>query len=325
MKYGAAMKLRGSCLAAAVVLICSTASAQPSWKDRQRAAQLTQQGKILVKKGEVGEAADKFREADQLSPAPSVKLELARMLLALAKLREAKEVAEACIADKPQQWMDKKAQKDCETLLVEVGDRTPTLALSVFEPEASKVAIEVDGEPGDTGEPTALDPGEHTVVATAEGYLEYRETFTLKEGERKALEITMTKATAEVVEAPAEKEASGGLSPIPAYISWGVGAVGLGLGVGFGIAAIQSTNDVLREYGCEDDVCPEAAADDLETAKLNGNVSTAGFVIGFAGILTGTILFVFSDVVQGEESDAPEAARVLPVVGPGYLGVAGSF
>ena len=324
MKYGPAMKLRGSCLTVALVLVCSTAVAQPSWKDRQRAAQLTQQGKILVKKGEIGEAADKFREADQLSPAPSVKLELARILVAMAKLREAREVAEACKDDKPQQWIDKKAQKDCEALLVEIGERMPTLALSVFEPEASKVTIEVDGEPAETGEPIELDAGEHTVVATAAGYQEFRETFTLNEAERKALEITMTKATADVVEGPVE-EAAGGMSPIPAYISWGVGAVGLGLGVGFGIAAIQSTNDLLREYGCENDECPSEAEDDLATAQLNGNVSTAGFVIGFAGILTGTILFVFSDVVQGESGDEAEAARVMPVLGPGYLGLTGSF
>ena len=320
MKYGARMKLRGSCLAAALLLVSTTASAQPTWKDRQRAAQLTQQGKILVKKGEVEAAADKFREADTLSPAPSVKLDLARMLVALTRFREAKDVAKACTTDKPQQWIDRKAQRDCETLLEEIAERTPTVTLSVFDPEASRVTIEVDGEPADTGEAIALDPGEHRVVATAEGYQEYSETFTIADAEKKALEITMTKLEEE---APVEAESSSGLSPVPAYIAWGVGAVGLGLGVGFGIAAIQSTNDVLREWGCEGDVCPKEAQDDLDAAKLNGNVSTAGFVIGFAGILTGTILFVFSDAM--DESDEADTARVVPVVGPGYLGVSGAF
>src|SRR5690606_28339868 len=175
------MKLRGSAAFAAVLLVCSTAAAQPSWKDRQQAARLTQEGKILVKKGSFAEAAEKFRQADQLSPSPSVKLDLARMLLAVGALAEAKDVAAACVSDKPQQWVDRKAQKDCETLVGEIDERAPTLALSVFEPEASQVTVEVDGEPAEIGAAMALDPGEHTVVATAEGYETFRETFTLDE------------------------------------------------------------------------------------------------------------------------------------------------
>jgi hypothetical protein len=321
------MKLRGILPSAAVVLlVAATATAQPSWKDRQAAARLAAEGKALVKKGSFPEAAEKFREADGLSPSPAVKLDLARLLLELSSFREARSVAEACTSDKAQSWADKQALQGCKKLLDEISDRTPTLALSVFEPEAGKVSVKVDGEPVDlTQGPIPLDPGEHLVTATASGYDDFEKKLTLAEGDRQSVEISLTKTAvaAESGAAVGAEGSGGGLSPIPAYVSWGVGAVGLGLGIGFGIAAIQATNDVLREYGCEGNVCPQDAEDDLDTAKLNGNISTAGFVIGFAGIVAGTILFVFSDVVASDESD--EKARVLPLIGPGYVGVSGAF
>jgi len=319
----------GLTTAAVLTLGAATADAAPSWRDRAEAQQLYQQGKLLVRKGDFDAAAEKFEAADDKDPQPAYKLELARMQVEKGSFQAAKSTLEACNALEPQQWAQKNAKKQCGTFADEVSERAPKLGVQIFEPEASLVTVSVDGEvvAPDDG-PFALDPGDHQVSAEAEGYESFNETVTLEESKTESLEITLTKATDTTGNDNQSGGGSGGgLSPIPAYVAWGVGAVGLGLGIGFGVSAIQTTNQVLSDYGCEDNQCPAEAEDDLSTAKLNGNISTAGFVIGFTGVVAGTVLFLLS----GDDDDAPkegvdaEAVVVQPMVGPGYVGLQGQF
>lgn len=322
-------------IAAAALTACLssvTDAEAASWKDRQNAQKLGKEAKALAVKGDFEEAAAKYREADELVPAPSYKLELARMLAAMKDLIGASEVLAACVETEPRQWVEKVAYKNCQAFITEVADRTPTIEVTVFEPSADEVTVTVDGESYEPGEgPVGYNPGKVKIVAEAAGYEPFEKTVKLMEGEKEAIEITMTKAKGGADEGEQEEEADGeGISPVWAYATWGVGAVGLGLGIGFGVSAIQSTNEVIRAYECQDSVCPPEAADDLATAKLNGNVSTAGFVIGFAGITAGTILFLLSSAMDDDESDAVDEEAGLgiearPMLGPGFVGVSGSF
>lgn len=303
-----------------------------SWQDRRKAQKLGREAKALAVKGDFDEAAKKYREADELIPAPSYKLELARMLVATEDFIEASKVLAVCVEKEPHQWVEKVAYKKCEKFIVEVDERTPTLTVTVFEPSAETVDIVVDGESYEAGEGAVrFNPGKVEVEAEAPGYEPFSKSVKLMEGDRETFEISMTKA-APTGDGEEEQDEGEGISPVWAYTTWAVSAVGLGVGIGFGVAAIQSTNDVLREYECDDnDVCPAAAQQDLNTAKLNGNISTAGFVVGFAGVTAGTILFLFSSAMDDDESDAvdeEEAAlgiEARPMLGPGFVGVTGTF
>jgi len=327
------MKRNWIATAALAVTLFSVADVEAaSWKDRRKAQQLGKEAKALAVKGDFEKAAAMYREADELIPAPSYKLELARMLVAMKDLIGASEVLAQCVEKEPRQWVEKVAYKKCEKFIVEVDDRMPTIEVTVFEPSADEVTLTVDGDGYQPGEgPVGYNPGKVEIEANAPGYEPYRKTVKLMEGEHEAIEITMTKA-GPIDDGEQEEEEDGdGISPVWAYASWGVGAVGLGLGIGFGVAAIQSTNDVLRLYGCEEGTCPAEAADDLNTAKLNGNISTGGFVVGFVGVSVGTILFLVSSAMDDDESDAvddedgPVAVDVQPILGPGFAGVSGSF
>lgn len=319
----------GLATAAVLTLGAATAGAQPSWRDKAEAKQLYQQGKLLVRKGDFEGAADKFKAADEKDPQASYKLELARMLVEKGAFAEATATLEACNALEPAQWAEKNAKKQCGTFANEVGERAPKLGVQIFEPEASLVTVTVDGDTVDPEDgPFALDPGEHEIKAEAEGYETFSKTVELAESKTETVEITLAKAAAAGGDGSEKKDSGGGgLSPIPAYVAWGVGAVGLGLGIGFGVSAIQTTNQVLRDYGCENNECPAEAEDDLDTAKLNGNISTAGFVIGFTGVVAGTVLFLFSGDDEDEKKEGVEADAVVvqPMIGPGFLGLQGQF
>jgi tetratricopeptide (TPR) repeat protein len=314
------------------MLAASFAFAGPSFKELNEAKKLAADGKQLAKKGDFAKAAKKYKKADDLVPAPSYKLELARMLLEVGDLVQANQVAKACAETSPRQWAEKKAHKECQSLAKEVDERVPTLEITVFEPSADQVTVKVDGNDFDPAEGAVeYNPGSYAISATADGFADFSEKVKLAEGDVTAVEVRMKKvgaaAAADDVE---EEDGGGGLSPVPAYISWGIGAVGLGVGIGFGVAAIKSTNEVLRLYGCEDGTCPPEAEDDLNTAKTNGNVSTAGFIIGFAGVTAGTILYLLSGDDEDEEDTEESEGALLrvearPLLAPGYVGVTGTF
>ncbi|MEM1031063.1 MAG: tetratricopeptide repeat protein [Myxococcota bacterium] len=323
------MMRHATALAAAVTVMLGATAAnaqKPTWRERAEAQQRYQQGKLLVRRGKFEEAAEKFREADGKDPQPAYKLELARMLLEQGAFSDASALLDACEEAAPQLWIQKQAQKQCATLAEEVDERTPKLGVSVFAPEASLVTVSVDGSPVDPDAgPIALDPGDYEVTAVADGYEDFRQTVTLAEGETEAIEISLTKSV--VVVEDDDEASGGGLSPVPAYVAWGVGAAGLGVGIGFGVLAIQSTNQVLRDFECVNDSCPPEAEDDLNASKLQGNVSTAGFVIGFTGVVAGTVLFLLSgdDDEKSPKQDDDDTVAVQPLLGPGFVGLQGDF
>lgn len=329
------MKRRWIAAAALTASLFSATDADAAgWKERQEAQKLGKEAKALAVKGDFEKAAEKYAAADELIPAPSYKLELALMLVAMKDLIGASEVLAACVENEPRQWVEKVAYKKCQKLVTEVQERTPTIEVTVFEPAADEVTVTVDGEAYEPGEgAVGYNPGKVEITAEADGYEPFSKTVKLMEGEKEAVEITMTKAAgAAPGEGDEEEEDDGdGISPVWAYASWGIGAVGLGVGIGFGVAAIQSTNDVLRLYGCEEGTCPPEAESDLNRAKLNGNVSTAGFVVGFAGVTAGTILFLVSSAMDDDESDAVDdeeaglGIEARPMLGPGFVGVSGTF
>ena len=300
-------RLLVSIQAAFVVLLASSfAFAAPSFKDQLKARKLTAEAKKLAQKGKKTKAAKKFAKADKLVPAPSTKLELAKILVDLEDFVQASDVLEECMDQSPvRAWGEKKAQTKCIELASEVDDKMPRLAVVVIEPSSEEVIIMIDGEDYDPSEgEIGYNPGKFKITAEADGYDDYKKKVKLEEGDRKTIEITLKGGIDEEDEEDEEDEDSGGLSPIPAYIAWGLGAAGVGVGIGFGVAAIQTTNQVLADYKCENGECPKEAENDLNIAKLNGNLSTAGFIIGGVGVAAGTILYLLADT--GDDGDEEE-------------------
>ena len=125
--------------------------------------------------------------------------------------------------------------------------------------------------------------------------------MTLGEG-REPVEVVLRFAGAE----PAQPAGQEGGSYTPAIVSLSLGGVGLLLGAVTGAVAAVMASDIKK--GCVDGHCLAADADRLRTARTLAKVSTAGFAVGGAGVLTGTILLF---VRPGGGADAPSASLVV--------------
>jgi hypothetical protein len=112
---------------------------------------------------------------------------------------------------------------------------------------------------------------------------------------------------------------------LPAAVAWGVSAVGFGVGTVFGIFAFDEADKARTD--CVGDRCTEEARDAIGTSKINGGISTVGFAVGGAALVTGIVLAV----VYGSGDSAPETSaavgptRVTPWIGGTSAGVDGSF
>jgi hypothetical protein len=107
----------------------------------------------------------------------------------------------------------------------------------------------------------------------------------------------------------------------PAYVTWGVSAAALGVGVGFGFAALDNSQTL--EERCPNKLCPPDAANLLDTSKTNATVSTIAYGAGFAGLAVGVLLFWLES--SGNDADSGSRSPQTPRVRLAPHGLAVSF
>ncbi|MCC6525906.1 MAG: hypothetical protein IT373_24880, partial [Polyangiaceae bacterium] len=126
--------------------------------------------------------------------------------------------------------------------------------------------------------------------------------------------------------APADGGAGASGSTFPAWTTAGFALSGaaLAVGIGTGVGSLAKAGQLADACGA-DELCP--AGQGLEDVQRDGlalaNASNVAFAVAGAGALFGLVaLFALDDVLG---SDAPAEARLAPYLGPGALGVRGSF
>jgi hypothetical protein len=95
-----------------------------------------------------------------------------------------------------------------------------------------------------------------------------------------------------------------------------VGVAGIGLGAGFGFAALSTLNEAERECAAPYTHCSAQSIGTRGTAVTFGDVSTAGFVAGAALLAGGLTLYLTAPA---------EPTRVGFQWAPGRVGVTGEF
>lgn len=257
------------------------------------------------------------------------------------RLREALRQLEKCMAqecgkviesipEKTEQDQAAKNRQECERLLSEVEATLPTIVVVVRDASGGEVraaTVRIDGERVDwkPGGAIVLDPGPHRIAVEQAGHDHEEQEIVAKAGD-KNVKITF----GEVVNDPLPPPLPPPPPPVatessPSPLLWaGLGVAGAGAvvwAVAGGIAASRAS-DLLAV--CNDDVCPPDRQQDLDDARLSAHVATAGAIITGAGAAlaaTGLIL----TLTGGDAPPAEERARFRPLLGPGYLGAAGSF
>lgn len=321
---------------AAALTTAPAARAEPSLSDRETARSLMEDGDGKRDKGDLDGALKSYKAADAIMHVPTTGLEVARVQAQLGRLLEARETLSRVsrIPVKPNEPAPfAAARKAAEQLSDELAARIPAITFAVrgVDP-GTPPRITVDGEvipPAAIQAPRKVNPGRHVVAASA-GAVEKTEEVTLAEGETKGVSFDLSPPAAPAESGEADGTAQGG-GPGKALAIGGfaLGAVGVGVGSVTGLMHLSKVGDVKKD--CVGDVCPPSRADDIDSAKTLGTISTIAFVAGAVGIGVGVAGLVMSSG-DGKEARGDAARRasrpgaeVHAVVGPSWLGLRGRF
>ena len=303
--------------AAALVSLTSTAAlAGPSPKEKAEARQLVTDAKKALKDHKFAEAIEALKKADGLDPSPATELELAQAEIAGGKLLEASKLLTKITQGTETTPAAKKTRESAKKLLGDLVMRIPMVKVTVTGP-SGKATVTLDGAEIEAGNEIEVEPGDHKVTASAEGFKPSEKTVKVAEGAHEKVELTLE------ANAPVAKVETRG-SRVPGIIVASVGGAALAVGGVFGGLAFAATSDAKK--GCIGNLCPDTPAqrDKIDKAKLFGNVST-GMLIGGGVVAAAGIVLTILAPGGSKGDDAPKAARVVPWVGADQVGIAGSF
>jgi serine/threonine-protein kinase len=296
-------------LAGVVAFACVTAqAASPSEEDRVLATELFHEGRDLIAAGKYEEACGKLEESQRLDPGGGTLLNLAlchelegRTATAWAEFHEALSVARR----------DNRADREEEA----------QSHIAALEPRLGRLQIEIPREarlpgllvrrdlgvlgPAAWGTAAPVDPGDHVVEAEAPGHATWRIWVTVAPGpDLKSVSVPLLAPLPPA--SPPNEAVVQGASPMPPpattapTATWrrpaalafaGVGAIGVGLGVVFGLQAMNEWKSA--EGGCSNGTCKDAPSYSAwGDARRDGDLSTVAFIVGGAALAGGAVLWL---------------------------------
>jgi MYXO-CTERM domain-containing protein len=317
--------------------------------DSQRATAraLATEGYKAIKEQRWADAADRFTRAEALVHAPPHLLYLGRAYNHLGKLVAAHEAyvkltRETLPATAPQAAVQ--AHQDGIKELADLEPRIPTLTISV-SPAPASLAVTMDGAqvpPATIGVAIPVDPGDHHIEATADGFVSAQQSAHALEGGHASVSLMLNPApvstsvprgaapslappaTATTAEAPRTPVASDGPSGlrIGGYVALGVAVVAAAAGVLF---AIESHDN--RSQG--DSLCSAAGCNQSDQAQLNslndkaslfGELAVASFITAGVAAAAGITM-----IALPSGQPAGQGSSLGLWFGPGAGGLRGTF
>ncbi len=261
-----------------------------------------------------------FRKSLSIVNSPNSRLMVARSLLELDRLEEAyheyERVLQHARNDPTYEQTHKTAQRERDAL----KSRLAWLTIDTGElPE--EAVITVNGREISQSEQQGaipLDPGKSVVHAsTAEGKTATVEvhmaagrqrTVTLEIGEKTVVGLRTPSAPHDgngeelrsSTQTPNAQKPSSSRPLRPwAYVAGGVGLVGTGGFVTFGVLSERNYNRLLDS--CNNGVCPQDSQSDIDRGKRYQLLANIGLGVGVVGVATGTLLFI----LEIDQDEAP--------------------
>jgi hypothetical protein len=200
-------------------------------------------------------------------------------------------------------------RKECLRRVDEVNAAIPTIIFEARDAagnDLSAVTLTMDGQLLSErleGTPLSIDPGEHTFVFETAGQEPITRHLVVRESQKERREPVVFGAVAAKVSPPAPMVGAGvqpssdatpptpslGTQKVVALVAAGVGVVGLGLGVTFGLIAISKKDEA--EKACPATCASQDGVDKWSSAKSTGTLSTALFVVGGVGAVGADVLW----------------------------------
>ena len=325
-------KLLQSFGAACVVWsLSSFAAAQTD--GRVAAEALFRAGREALAKGDHATACQRFEESNRLEPAVGTVFNLANCREKLGQLASAWQRYQEAVQKLPS---GDERTKIASQRAAALEPRLPRLTLSLPPDAPAGTVIVKDGTElgsGSLGVPLPVDPGEHTLVVRAPGYMDERSQVTLAEAESRALMLTLGEPKSEL---PESREATSiGVVPPPTdtrgqdsggsaqrTLGYAVGAVGVvGLAVSLGTGAMVLSKKSTVEDECVDKRCTEEGIDAGDSGRTLSTISTVSFVAGMVGVGAGLVLVLTSDDGRGTAT----SVSAQPLYGGAALRLGGRF
>ena len=330
----------------ALVAVSVTLAAPPARADDPAAAQaLFTEAKKLMSAGKYADACPKLEESQRLAPATGTKFNLADCYEHTGRTASAWAgfLSVASSAKNASQGAREKAARDRAAAL------EPKLSrIAVVVPAPSRVtglAVTRDGAPvGDAewGESMPVDPGEHTVAASAPG----------KRGWKAVVEVDGVASTAKVIvpalddepvappppppavtpattsPAPTNAPPPSGSSKTVGWVFLGAGAAAVAGGaVTWGLRG-SAESKLQNECGPNGKSCPPSATNEIANGKTYDALGVGLFALGGACVIAGVSWLLLAGHHDESPSQGVTArATIVPAVGPhaGGLRVEASF
>jgi hypothetical protein len=335
------MNFRSLTAAALVVVALAPAVARADTADANRATarELTLEGYDALDRKDFATAADRFKRANALFPAPTIELGLAHAQVGLGKLVEAlvtysRITHEVLPPNAPPAFA--KAVDVARAEMAALMPRISHVVIVVRGARGAKVTMDgVEVPVAALGVRRAADPGAHVISASAPGALPAEAKITLPEGKVENVELTLkldpraapsptplAPPMVAPVEPPPPAPAGMSTQKLLGFVSIGAGAASLAVGAITGGLALSKRSALLEQ--CPDGQCfasQEAALkSDVDAYHALGAASTGTFIAGGALAATGVVL-----LLTAPRSKATREASLRPLLSPGFVGVSGRF
>ncbi|MRG92289.1 hypothetical protein [Polyangium spumosum] len=313
-------KSSGFAFFTAILLGAGYASGQPSAADKAAADKLFEEGRALLEQSRLPEACQKFAESDRYDPSVGTRLNLGdcherqgKTASAYGHFGDAARLARER-GDRSREVVAEERRRALEEKLSRVRVTAPA-AVPGLE-------VELDGKvlgAAVFGTALPVDPGKHEVEARAPGRRVFREEKVVPAGPATVEVVVPELVVAQVEEGAAAPKGGWTTLRTVGFATGIAGVVGIGVGVGFGVNALQKNAASKEACDAGDPTrCTEEGISLRDAAGVSADVSSV--MLGISGVVlaTGVVLFV----VGGNEKAKPaERAWVVPVVGRGSFGV----
>ena len=332
-------------MVAALGLACLVCASPLMAQDAATAAALFDKGLAEMQARRFDAACPALAESYRLDPQPGALFTLAECFSEGGKVASASarydEYLELYSRMTPgQQTGQRGRDKIAQQKKLALQPRIPTLTLMLPKDAPAGTRIKRDGvvlNAPAIGTPLPVDPGEHVISTMVPNGPENEQRISIAEAEKKELTVEIKlPPPAPVASAPASSASapppasttappavstaasattapasSGGASKTWGWVTTGIGIAGIGVGSVFGLMALQKKGDA--DNGCKDLACTPEGMKAVEDGRSNALISTIGFGVGAAGLVTGIILFATSSGGSAEQKSSKAGWR--PVAG----------
>ncbi len=287
----------------------SGASRAQSTSDQATAEALFKEARDLMTAGRFGDACPKLAESQKLDPSAGTMLNLATCYERNGQLASAWVTFKGA-ATLAQNANEPDRAKMARARVADLEPKLATLSISVAPgAEVPGLVVKRDGETvgrAGWGTPIPVDPGAHTVEASAPGRRSWQAQAVVEGPAAKA--SIVVPALAEDAQAPVPAPPPPG-SPPPApppgapppsspgstqrvlgVVTASVGLAGIAVGSVFGVLAKGHQSDAGPH--CSGTECDATGITDLSDARNAATVSTVGFIAGGALLAGGVVLYL---------------------------------